>query len=207
MRKIFLPPELYNGIKEMSFEDKWKLFDYVYMYNLWVDFVIDEHLKIVFWFFKPFFDGDIERHNKFLEVKRDNGKKWWRPKTEFKTTKTNNNLKKLNNLNNLPEVKWSDILNNIEEFQNLKNSWNDIPPIWLAKKSMPNIRKDTDELLEIRNTRRREYTVDEIKLWINNYIKHIVWLTIDPKWYYKHRFTLFEFLKQKNWLQTFINKW
>jgi len=83
MRKIFIPWELYNWIENLSNEDKGILFDYIYRYNLWLECKLDKRLEIVFWFFKPFFDNDIEAYNLFCESRKNNWIKWWRPKKDW----------------------------------------------------------------------------------------------------------------------------
>jgi hypothetical protein len=123
MRKIFLPPELYLGIEKMDDCIKGKLFDLVYRYNLWLDYVIPKELEIVFWFFKPFFDNDIQIHKQFCISRRENWKKWGRPIASF-VDNTNNPSKKPKEATKPTkptEVKWSDIYtSNIEIVSNIK---------------------------------------------------------------------------------------
>lgn len=108
MRKIFLPPELYLGIEWMDDVIKWKLFDIIYRYNLWLEYKIPNELKMIFGFFKPFFDNDMQIHEKFCESRRENGKQWGRPKASFTddNPKWSNKPKKATKPT---EVKWSDI--------------------------------------------------------------------------------------------------
>lgn len=86
MRKIFLPPELYTWIQDLWFEDKWKLLDYFYKYNLWIDFEMENNLKVIFWFFKPFFDNDKKTYDLFCESRKINGNKWWRPEKNWENS-------------------------------------------------------------------------------------------------------------------------
>ena len=115
MRKIFLPPELYLWIENMDDCIKWKLFDLVYRYNLWMDYKIPKELEIVFWFFKPFFDNDVEVYKSFCEKQSRNWKLGWRPKASI--TDTNNNPsdkpKKAKKPKKAIEKKWSDIYTKI----------------------------------------------------------------------------------------------
>lgn len=125
MRKIFLPPELYLWIENMDNEKKWKLFDLVYRYNLWMEYEIDDDLKIVFWFFKPFFDNDIKIYDeKIVKRNQENGKLWGRSKSSF--TDNNHNPSKKPSEPKKPkkpiETIWidiytsnMDIVNNIKE--------------------------------------------------------------------------------------------
>lgn len=111
MRKIFLPPELYLGIEQMDLETKWLLFDAIYRYNLWLEYELDDKLKMIFGFFKPFFDNDIAVHEKFCESRRNNGKKWGRPKASITEIKHNqsNKPREAKEPTKPTEVKWSDI--------------------------------------------------------------------------------------------------
>jgi hypothetical protein len=126
MRKIFLPPELYMGIEYMDNETKWLLFDAIYRYNLWLEYKLDEKLKMIFWFFKPFFDNDIEKHKEFCESRKINGSKWWRPKASI--AGSNNNPSKKPKKAKKPykptEMTWSEV--NWLEYDILYNSNIDI---------------------------------------------------------------------------------
>lgn len=121
MRKIFIPWELYLWIQNLSNNDKGLLFDIIYKYNLWLDYEIPKELEMVFWFFKPFFDNDIEVYKKFCESRKNNGIKWWRPKKNWdnsqkprKATKP----RKANEPTKPTEMKWNDIDNDIYKLYN-----------------------------------------------------------------------------------------
>lgn len=148
MRKIFLPPELYDWIKDFNLTDKWRLFDYIYKYNLWVDFEIKEdNLKIAFSFYKPFFDNDIKKHKEFCESRKNNWKKWWRPKlsTDEKLRKPRKPKKPTEMKWN--EVKWSEIyIDNIlyidskyidiykDYIEDFKNYWEEEDSKWTPRR-------------------------------------------------------------------------
>lgn len=83
--------------------------------------------------------------------------------------------------------------------------WNKSPKLWKAMKPLPKTRKVTDKLSAERIKIRKEYSFDEVKMWTNNYIRYIRWLPMDERKYYKHRFTLYEFLKREWGLNKFIN--
>lgn len=128
MRKIFLPPELYPGIEDLDYTTKWLLFDLIYRYNLWLPYEVDEKVKIVFGFFKPFFDKDINDFKTYCETKKENGKKWWRPKKDFENLENSQKPKKPkkpidididiynNNIFNKEDNKSIILLNNDPEF-------------------------------------------------------------------------------------------
>ena len=50
----------------------------------------------------------------------------------------------------------------------------------------------------------KSYTREQISEWVNNYIEEIKKRDNNSS-YYSHRFTLYEFIKQGNWLKKFIN--
>lgn len=91
----------------------------------------------------------------------------------------------------------------IEELEAFVSKRNFIKKI-KNKKWLPKTIKITSDLKKIWKTRLSEYTIQEIKDGVNNYCTHIMKIKED-EWYVDHRFTLYEFLKQKNWLQKFIN--
>ena len=111
MRKIFLPPELYLWIENMDDCIKWKLFDVIYRYNLWMDYILDDSIKMIFWFFKPFFDNDVEIYKWFCDKQSRNWKLGWRPKASFvdSTDNQNDKPKKAKKPKKAIEVTWSDI--------------------------------------------------------------------------------------------------
>lgn len=111
MRKIFLPPELYMGIEKMDTETKWLLFDAIYRYNLWLDYELDENIKMIFWFFKPFFDNDQKVYDNFCESRRNNGKLWGRPKASIigDTDNPRNKPKKATKAKQPTEMTWHDM--------------------------------------------------------------------------------------------------
>jgi len=86
MRKILLPQELYSWIKDLPTEQLGKLFIAIYKYNLWIEFDIDKDIEIIFWFFKWYFDNDIEKYKTYCDIKKENGKMWWRPKKDYKNS-------------------------------------------------------------------------------------------------------------------------
>ncbi len=96
--------------------------------------------------------------------------------------------------NNDKEIKENNLLSIIE-------TWNKI-------KWFKSTRKITDEIKTQRNKVMKKYTIDEFELAVNNYYEDILSRkkTDDPKWYDKHRFTFYEFIKQDNWLQKRVNK-
>jgi hypothetical protein len=93
---------------------------------------------------------------------------------------------------------------NVEEFI---EKWNWVKTIqtprwnvaWLRQ-----CRKATDDIKEERWKVVKKYTKEQISEWVNNYIEEIKNRKKDD-WYYNHRFTLYEFIKQSNWLKKFIN--
>jgi len=120
------------------------------------------------------------------------GQKW-------DTDKNDNNEKKNTIGGKLPTS-----IKQLEKFIERRNS---VKPFWLSKKWLPKNRKINKELKDVWIKRRKEYEYDEIVEWVSNYIWYVKQLK--PKDenddYYKHRFTIYEFLKQQNWLNKYFN--
>lgn len=182
----------------------------------WDDRPVEGIAETMFILIKPQIDANNKRFVNWQEW-ASYWVKWWRPKTEFKTNKTNNNPTGVSNNNPIgtksktPNVNVNVNVNDNEketedkkELENFVNSWNSIENI-LDKKWLPKTIKITDDLKAIWKKRKKEYSLDEIKTAARNYCKEIEWRVDDGKWYITHRFTLFEFLQQKNWLQKFFN--
>lgn len=70
---------------------------------------------------------------------------------------------------------------------------------------LPKTIKTTQAIKDTRCTRRQEYTLEEVKMSINAYLINIKNRVDDGKWFFHHRFTFYDFIKQSNWLQKFIN--
>jgi len=74
-----------------------------------------------------------------------------------------------------------------------------------TKKWMLAVNKITADLKKVRATKWKEYTEREIRDAVNNYADEVEHRKDNGDGYVNHRFTLYEFLKQSNWLQRFIN--
>lgn len=92
--------------------------------------------------------------------------------------------------------------NNKQELENLVLKWNNIKlPV---DKQLPSTRKITEDLKISFRKIKQEFNLDEIGEWVNKYCNEI--LERNPtNSFADHRFTLYEFLKQKNWLQKYFN--
>lgn len=79
---------------------------------------------------------------------------------------------------------------------------------WNKIKWFKSTRKITDEIKKQRSKVMKDYTIDEFELAVNSYYEDTLSRkkTNDTNWYDKHRFTFYEFIKQDNWLQKWINK-
>jgi hypothetical protein len=90
------------------------------------------------------------------------------------------------------------------DLEDFVDKWNSIK-LKKLKKQLPKTIKITEKIKKERARVTKEYTIEEIKLWVNNYCKYLVSMRSD-KWTYKdHRFTLYFFLKRDWWLSNFIN--
>lgn len=95
----------------------------------------------------------------------------------------------------------------------LNERWNKQTKIWW-KKWLPKNKNIAQTHQDARNklywslySSKYENPVNEVlklvKLWLSNYLKDIKERK-DDDWYWKHRFKLYQFLSQKNWLKNFI---
>ena len=117
----------------------------------------------------------------------------WKPKDEIviDVEKPQSKVKqsKVNNIiNNITIEKAIETRNNIDWFKST--------------------RKITDEIKKQWDKIQKTYTTEECEIAINNYYDDTISRkkTNDTNWYDKHRFTFYEFIKQDNWLQKWINK-
>lgn len=91
-------------------------------------------------------------------------------------------------------------VNYTKELFDLVTQWNNLKRLY----KIPQVRKITADMKKVYRTRRQDYTRDDIKESINNYLIEIQKRDATSS-YWKHRFTFFEFIKQSNWLPKFIN--
>jgi len=77
---------------------------------------------------------------------------------------------------------------------------------------LPTVSTTKEDSIMIRSVKRewlsfkRTYTKEEFNLWLQNYLLNIKWRKQDWKEnsYFNHRFTLYAFLKQANWIKKFM---
>jgi len=98
--------------------------------------------------------------------------------------------------------------NRTKELSDFIEKRNGVKKFWLANKWLPKTKKITDKLKNVWRLKRKDYSIDDIRQWVNNYcLKMKECKPRDNKdTYYKHRFTLYEFLKQDNWLDKYFNQ-
>lgn len=92
-----------------------------------------------------------------------------------------------NKRNRIWWVKWLPKNRDITKAQ--RESWNKL--YWVLYDS-----KATDPL---------NNNLNLVKIWLNNYINEIKKRKPTDWWYFDHRFTLYKFLSQNNWIKNFIN--
>jgi DNA-binding transcriptional regulator YhcF (GntR family) len=137
--------------------------------------------------------------NKYTVIKILNREKYqwdWKQtesklKTDWKQTETINKDK--NNKNN-----------NILDFQEFKTRWNNVPNFWVANKWLPKVIKDTPNLIKLYNSKRDIYSFDEFIQALQNYVDYMIKVPKENS-FNEHRFSMIEFLWQKNWLEKYIN--
>lgn len=125
----------------------------------------------------------------------------------FKKNKNNTNNKQTINNSNSSIITKNQNLIELKEFVEKRNKVNITSKKKLQPfKNLPKIRKITEQLKKKRIKTRKEYTIEEIKTAVNNYIEDIENRNYDEtREYHNHRFTLDEFLSREKWLNKFIN--
>lgn len=94
------------------------------------------------------------------------------------------------------------------DLQSFVDSWNWVDELIQNRKLvkwLPKTNKITKDIQELWEKVIKEYTVDEIKESVNKYLISIENTIPNEKRDGTHRYTLYEFLTRKNWLQKFIN--
>lgn len=131
------------------------------------------------------------------------------PEYRVSINKNKINKNKINKLPLTPSLKGDENLSTSntdcnELLNQFISAWNKVTVIFWWHKWLPKTIKVTDEIKKTFFDVCKKYNKSEIELAIWNYIKEI---QKREKWtrYWEHRFTFYEFLKQKNWLQKFIN--
>jgi len=200
-------------------DDKaWQLIKHIFAY------VNDEHPKtddlVINVAFEPIklqLKRDLEKRKETCEKNSKNWKLWWRPiknyKPEQKPTgysKKPSKARKADtdtdtDTDTEKEINKEKNLTYLQELEELIKKWNWINQLGVAKKPLPKVRK-IETVIGIWKKVRKTYTVKEIKEWLNNYCEYVDRLPVDNKWFYTHRFSLYEFLKQKNWLDKYFNQ-
>lgn len=99
----------------------------------------------------------------------------------------------------------NDILYNIQDFVDQRNSIKELRQNWKTVKWLPETRKITDRIQKARYKVSKEYTQEEIKNATNKYIEKIEKTIPNQNWDWTHRYTLFEFITRDKWLQNYIN--
>lgn len=107
-------------------------------------------------------------------------------------------IQQADTINNDKNIKEDNLIYNIQKIIETRN--------WI--KWFPKTIKITKKIKDQRNIVMKEYNINDFELAVNNYYKDTISRikTNDPKWYDKHRFTFYEFIKQDNGLQKWINK-
>lgn len=139
--------------------------------------------------------------NKYQEEWTQNEHKMNTEWTQCETYKKGKKEKKENIL--LEDEKKTTYLQELESFV---SEWNNVWKLGIARLALPRTKKINDALKKVRIKKRKEYEIKEIREWVNNYCIFITNLKKDDNDYYKHRFDLYSFLKQANWLDKFFNQ-
>ena len=165
-------------------------------YQNWLDpWELPYAIKIVFAHIKNFFVDQEKKYEEIKEKRSESGKKWGRPTTE-KAKKANafseKQTKAKQNKQKLTETDTDTNKKNIYlEIYNTRNNKN----ITQHKKLNEEIKKSIEKILQ-------DLSESEVIQAIENYatIYH------SDKTYFKHRWTLSEFLSRKNGARVFLYK-
>ena len=165
-------------------------------YQNWLDpWELPYAIKIVFAHIKNFFVDQEKKYEEIKEKRSESGKKWGRPTTE-KAKKANvfseKQTKAKQNKQKLTETDTDTNKKNIYlEIYNTRNNKN----ITQHKKLNEEIKKSIEKILQ-------DLSESEVIQSIENYatIYH------SDKTYFKHRWTLSEFLSRKNGARVFLYK-
>lgn len=126
------------------------------------------------------------------------------PETKTKQKRNKNEVKSIEYSDKSVEIVESENINNKKEEVSIFPTLEEVVEL---RNDIPELKKTRKITKDIRTTRSRiikTYTPDDFQLWVSNYINEI--RSRKPwSWYYDHRFTFYEFIKQWNWLQKFIN--
>jgi predicted transcriptional regulator len=99
---------------------------------------------------------------------------------------------------------------NLEEIniEKLFNIWNWVPMSWWKKISWWANTLIKEKIKKLWNSYQEKITKEDFYNWLQNYINEIKTRKPDsnPNSYYFHRFDLYHFLKQENWLLKFMMK-
>ena len=184
------------------------------MFNEIFEFFVESWLLIekngVFWS-----DSLLKRMSLKEEIRQkriNSWRQWWIAKSKQKlASATEKPSKIVAEASNKSKVKESKVNNKyIIELEEFKEKWNKINLVSKNKlnwfKQLNKMIKISDSLMKIYKRRRKEYSIDEIRLALNNYFNDIQNREYNERWYHNHRWTLLEFLTRDGWLNTFINK-
>lgn len=188
-----IPLKYWPILNTLSNEIVWKIFKDILWWNETLNDIESMYFDLMM--------VDINNINKSAWdwVKgKEYGILWWRPKGIKEITPQGLESK-------TPRLDKTSIDKNIDDYQEFKTKWNNIPVLWIAWKWLPKIMVDNPALINEYKKKRNIYDFEQIRLWLQNYCRYIQWLPKDDKWYYLHRFNAIEFLGRKGWLDKFIN--
>ena len=97
MYKIWLYPERYDSIKDLSLEDKWKILDNIFEFERSWQVLHNWYIGPIFNFMKIQFEYNKLLYEKRCEINQEVWKLWWRPKKNY------DNLHKPNGIKNNPQ--------------------------------------------------------------------------------------------------------
>ena len=181
--------------KEMTTEDKAQLFDAILYYNndqpIWEE--LSYVVKVVFSKMKNFFDEQNQKYEeKIVKRNKENGAKWGRPPSKKPKKPTGLKWNPDKPKETLTDTDTDTDKKNIYlEIYNTRNHKN----ITQHKKLNEEIKKSIEKILQ-------DLSESEVIQAIENYatIYH------SDKTYFKHRWTLSEFLSRKNGARVFLYK-
>lgn len=108
-KSFILYHDTYDSIKDLSFEDKGKLFDAIFNYSLENEVNVDGEAGMAFKFIKSQLDRDSNKYDKYIEKQRANGKKGGKAKQAKPTQAPPSQTKQADTVNDTVTVNDNDI--------------------------------------------------------------------------------------------------
>lgn len=119
--KIWLYPERWDTLKNLSFEDKGKILECIFEYDRIRSIPFDWHIAVIFWFLKNRIDHDKEEYEAKCKKNKEISDEYWKKKknrTDTEWIPKDNQTTSNSNSNSNSNIISKDIINIYKEFKN-----------------------------------------------------------------------------------------